>query len=282
LGFGAGWQKQSCKIKQEMENTMAEPQAIRPSGRSQAERQMEEQMKQVLNTQQMIENDFFKNLEAAGMGAGLAVEASQETQSGNQPPSSLERSLVKLAKLRDDLAESFINVSQDPAMTTWVRNAVKRVEDTIVEMGGYVEPVNELAYMSSLNKVAGDAQAAMLANANRVVENTVKNFKQTAECKIAATKVGLHNGKPTIAIRIEGSDRGYPYLTYGQIVAPQDFSGNEAIDFIRKAGVEMFSVRAVQLGHWRDVTENFEISSASDVPRQAETTKQEPVLPPEN
>jgi hypothetical protein len=180
------------------------------------------------------------------------------------------------------LAESFINVSQDPAMTTWVRNAVKRVEDTIVEMGGYVEPVNELAYMSSLNKVAGDAQAAMLANANRVVENTVKNFKQTAECKIAATKVGLHNGKPTIAIRIEGSDRGYPYLTYGQIVAPQDFSGNEAIDFIRKAGVEMFSVRAVQLGHWRDVTENFEISSASDVPRQAETTKQEPVLPPEN
>lgn len=259
---------------------MPEPRPIQAAGRSQAERQLEDQMKQVMNTQQMIEASFFRNLENSGVDLPAGgVGPVEDAGAGIRPPSNYERAIEKLAGLRDDLAQSFINLSQDPAMSTWVRTAIRRVEDTITDMGGFVEPLNELAYMSNLNKLAGDANTVILANANRVVENTVKNWKQSDTCKIGGIKAGLLNGRPSIAIRVEGQDRGRNFTSYGRISAPEDFSGNESIDYARQAGYEVFTVRAAQLGHWKDVSERYEIAAVLDPGDNAGRQEQPAVAP---
>ena len=249
-----------------------EPRAINPVGQSQSERQVADLQRQVFgNTAQQIEDNFWKNLEATGMTVDAGVREGEEfteeapVGSGPRPPSRYEKAIAEISNLRDDLVGVCVGVGGGPGAEA-IKKAIHRIEHVVRSLGGDIEPVDELSYMSGLSKAAANDAQAILANADRVVENTKANY--AGQYKISKTLTRIINGSPAILIRIEGEDGGHPFNAFGQIVAEEtDFSGNESIDFVRRNGNQKFFVRAVQLGTWKDVSYNFGISMAAETPR---------------
>ena len=70
-------------------------------------------------------------------------------------------------------------------------------------------------------------------------------------------QVKLIKGKPAILIQIAGEDHGRSFIVNGQIVAKTDFSGNEALDYVRDGDQQMFMVKAVRLGKWTDISDDY-------------------------
>ena len=251
---------------------MPEPRSINPVGQSQAERQLEALNRQVFgNTAQKLEEDFWNNLAAAGVsveaGAATSDEFTEDAPvgSGPRPPSRYEKAIAEISNLRDDLVGACVGVGGGPGAEA-IKKAIHRIEQVVRSLGGDIEPVDELAYMSGLTKAAANDAQAVLANADRVVENTKANY--AGQYKIGKTVTKIINGSPAILIRVEGEDNGHPFNAFGQIIAEEtDFSGNESIDFVRRNGNQKFFVRAVQLGTWKDVSYNFGISMAAETPR---------------
>jgi len=244
------------------------PDPISSVGRSQADREMEVEMKKYLNTEKMLEENFLRNLEAVGSGLPVDIASSGDrtlattsAEDGPHPPSAYERAILEMGSIRDEIAASIINVQQEPVLAESLKKLVARVENGIRRLGGEVEPFNELSYMSGLGKIA-DSQTGILVNAERVVANTKANYKGLG-FTIAGIKAKVLDDRPAIVLRVEGADNGRPFQAFGKVVADTDFTGNEAVDFVRKNGMQMFSVRAVQLGVWKDVSDNFTIEMAS-------------------
>ena len=262
---------------------MSEPRALSPVGMSSAEREVENlQKKYVGNTQEEIESAFWRNLAEAGMtveaGAHSGGGASEDDAGGDgpRPASRYEKAILEISGLRDELVSVCSSVGNGPGADA-IKKAIGRIERVVRSLGGEIEPVNELAYMSSLSKAASsDDIQAILANANKVVENTKARY--VGNFRIGKTLVKMAEGRPTILIRFEGEDRNKPFIAYGQIIADTDFTGNEAIDFVRKNGDQQFFVKAVRLGSWVDLSEDFSISMTSETPKAPQTAPPAPVV----
>ena len=249
-------------------------------------RKMKEKERKPLNTYSMLETAFFKNLKdpkmrklAGQLARGGQVklgkeqgddqgeepgeidyfataeerEAREETPSGPKQPSLYERTTVQVADLREYLIHSFGAISNDDRVASVFTNCIKKAEDIMSKLGFELddsEKFNPIMHCSGLK------QDNILKNAQQVMENTKTHY---STYKIAGTDVSEYQSHPSVSVKIEGEDGGKPFCVIGTVVAKSDFAGNEAIDYVRRGGQGMFSVKAYKLGRWENVSNGFRI-----------------------
>jgi hypothetical protein len=165
--------------------------------------------------------------------------------------SSYEDAMMALSEVRDDLIGRFPSVSNDKNLYGLFTSAIHRIEGSMKKLGMEVDEFNPLTSLSGLS-----SSDEMLVNANEVVENTRKRYTLH---RIADIKAEVYRGAPSVVIAIEGDDAGTRFAATGRIVAPNDFSGNEAIDFVAKNGQCALGVKAMSLGRFMDVSDRFSI-----------------------
>ena len=261
------------------------PRAISINGQGRGDRDLEQAQLQMFGSAMQtfikqcgVDNyDPTQTIQEPNAVAPLSLPLSADAQDGPRPPSPYEKALEELCDIREAFAQSFLNINHDPAMARFVRTAIHKLENSIRRLGGEIDPFNEIEYMSSLAPASGPDESALLVNAERVVENTKKSYRQKDGFDIQVMKTQVAHGRPSVLIKVGGTDNGKKVEAYAQIVASTDFSGNEAIDYARRGAQQVFSVRAFQLGHWRDVSDNYEIAVVLGEPKSQQPAQ--PVQP---
>jgi len=229
------------------------PKAISKIGQ---DRTIETEEREVLNTFDMfldgLENQYSSDPSTVGK-----VSSSSGTSKSGKPPSNLEKVIVALIDIRDELAEVFSALGGDQSQTASgaVLACIKKIEDRIGDIGGDVEPFKSITHMTGLGS---SSQYDLLQNAKLVAENTKKLYSMHKIGKIIIGKT--KDGRPGIVIEIAGEHNGKTFTTTGKIVAKSDFDGNEAIDYIKDEGKGHMSVKSPKLGRWNDSSDKFVIS----------------------
>ena len=215
----------------------------------------------------------------AAMNAGIAAQAATATVDRTDLPatandtSSYESAMVALQDVRDGLVDKFPSVSGDKALYKLFTDSIHRIEAGMAKLGMEIDPFNPLTSLSGLS--TGEE---ILANANEVVANTTRRYTLH---KIADIRAEVYRGVPSIALRIEGEDAGTSFVATGRVVAPNDFSGNEAVDFVTKGGQCALGVKAVSMGRMVDVSDRFSIDfDVQPVEKKGPEVAPEPTVPP--
>lgn len=210
-------------------------------------------------------NRFMENLSAApnsSMGipnlspvnhlASSPVEVDRSIlPEGTSESSSYEEAMMAMSDVRDDFINIFPTVSGDKNLYNLLTTSIHKIEDGMRKLGMEVEDFNPLTSLSGLS-----TSDEMLVNAKEVVSNTAKRYNLH---KISSIKAEVYRGSPSVVIVIEAEDAGLRFEATGRIVAPNDFSGNEAIDFVTKGGDCALGVKAISLGKFIDVSDRFSI-----------------------
>jgi len=174
--------------------------------------------------------------------------------------SSYEEAILTLCEIRDSQVEIFKQFSSTEGLSKLLIDVIRKIEQSVKSLGGSIDPFNPLAELSGLDKSSTtepvDDEQALLANALKVADNTRNSYTLYSIPKII---VKLIKGHPGILIQIAGEDSGSNFLINGQIVANTDFLGNEAIDYVRTGGEQMFTVKTFRLGKWVDVSSDYNI-----------------------
>lgn len=213
--------------------------------------------------EQTMFSRFMNNLASNPKGAAISNLVSDQSSSGPgsidrtglpaeaNETSSYESAMMALADVRDDLISRFPAISNDTSLYNLFVQSIHKTEEGLRKLGMEVDRFNPLASLSGLS-----ANEEVLANAKEVVANTQKSYTIH---KIADIRAEVYRGSPSVAIAIEGEDSGDKFRASGRIVAVQDFSGNEAVDFVVKEGQCALSVKALSLGKYVDVSDRFSI-----------------------
>jgi len=181
-------------------------------------------------------------------------ETSMQMPTGNKGPSTLEKALLVLMDVRDDLLSRYSQVAQNEGMSLLFTGCIRKIEQHMLKLGSDVEPFNPKKYGSGLGSVS---VTNIMENAKKVVGNTQQSYKLYKLAKIYAGKAS--DGRPGIGIEIEGVENGKSFKIIGKIIPKTDFSGNEAIDYVKDEGKGIMSVKAFKLGQWIEASDQFEI-----------------------
>jgi hypothetical protein len=224
--------------------------------------------REILNTADMLADGFFQHfdgdLQELADKASLNLPPEQTFVAGDvssltssaasKGPSNLERALLTLMDVRDELVSKYSQVAGNEGMSLVFTACIRKLEKHMSKLGSDVEPFNPKKYGSGLGAApAGD----ILENARKVVGNTKEHYRLHKVAKIYAGRAT--DGRPGIGIEIEGVDGDKPFSIIGRVVPKTDFSGNEVVDYIKDDGKGMMSVKALKLGQWTDVSDQFEL-----------------------
>jgi hypothetical protein len=205
---------------------------------------------------------FLDGLEAQ-CGGGQVPTSSTISAAGeagvrfNKPPSEVEKLVLSLLDIRDDLAEAFSGLGKDADrhVADSLLSAIRRLEVSVKSFGGDVEPFKPIVHMTGLS---ASVSADPLQNVKTVAANTQKLYTIHKVGKIA---VGMSKtGRPGIVLTITGEQAGKQFQVEGKVVAKTDFDGNEAVDYIKDEGVGHMSVKSPRLGRWVDASDKFDIA----------------------
>lgn len=234
------------------------PKAI---GRIGPDKTIEVEQREVLNTFGMFLEGLENQCSADPSTIGKVV-SSGEAPSGlpriGKPPSDLEKVVVSLLEVRDELADAFSALSandSDQRTAGSILSCIRKVEEKVQDIGGDFEPFKPIVHMTGLGS---SSQYDLFQNAKQVAENTQKLYSMHKIGKVIVGKT--KDGKPGIVIEISGDHNGKSFVTTGKIVAKTDFEGNEAIDYIKDDGKGHMSVKSPKLGRWVDSSDKFVIS----------------------
>ena len=180
----------------------------------------------------------------------VEVDRSQVPEK-NSETSSYEKAMMIISDIREDLVSIFPSVSGDKALYNLLTSSIHKTEEGMRALGMEVNEFNPLTSLSGLS-----TNDEMLVNAKEVVANTTKRYTLH---KISNIHAEVYRGVPSVVISIEGEDGGANFEATGRIVAANDFSGNEAIDFVTKEGDCALGVKAISLGRFVDVSDRFSI-----------------------
>lgn len=243
-------------------------------------RKIEEKNRKPLNTRSMIEDAFFKNLgdpkfqkyasdyasggqvkfthgdEKAGKIRKKSDSGDFEEDAGQteaQDPSLYEKACLTFNDLRDFMIKRFTEVSGNEVAADTLAKCIRKIEAVLSGLG-YEIPEEDL--FNPMVHSSGLKNDDILENAKQVEENTKRLY---STFPIIGSDVFNHHGRPCVSIKIEGVDDGKKFAIIGSVLAKNDFAGNEAIDYVRKNGKGVFSVKSKKLGRWETVSGKFDI-----------------------
>lgn len=151
---------------------------------------------------------------------------------------SAEALLLDLYAIRDDLIGVIELAGVNNEVTGKTSNAIAKIEKFLYKLGGEVEefiPLNHISGLSAPNQ---------LKNAQKVLETTIQCYSLG---EIKETKV--KDGGKVIQLAFYGKSRDVEYVAHGEISA-DEWTGNEAIDYIYTPGEGNMTVKAFENGRW--------------------------------
>jgi hypothetical protein len=184
------------------------------------------------------------------------VRSSREEPPKDEPPSDYEHAILSMMELRDCLVESFVKHSAQKEFASELITCIRKSENAIKLLGGTVESFDPLEAISGLATPPSDEESEkiFLANALRVAQNTKEKYSLYEISKMIVKPI---KERPGVLLQIVGMDKGKPFVVNGQVIAKTDFSGNEAIDYVRDGENQRFTIKALRLGKWVDVGQDF-------------------------
>jgi len=228
---------------------------LRKSG---AEAVLEAECREVLDTFGM----FLDGLEAQCNGTAMPSAPTGELANTagvkfNKPPSEMEKLVLSLLDVRDDLAAAFssLGAGGNKQVSDSLLSAIGKLEVAVQSFGAEVEPFKSIVHMTGLS---ASIAAGPLQNVKVVAARTKELYTMHKISKIA---VGMSkNGRPGIVLTVAGEHGGKPFEVEGKVVAKTDFDGNEAVDYIKDDGCGHMSVKSPKLGRWVDASDKFDIA----------------------
>ena len=161
-----------------------------------------------------------------------------------------ERAAMGLEELRQNLIHLFREASANDRLSRRIEGVIRQVEGLEECIGLEHQKFDALINMSGL-QVGG-----RLENAEKVISNTTQHYKMFP---ITSMTTDVKGGVPTISIVILGEKDDTGFEITGTIVAPSDFDGNEAIDYVYSQTGGLMTVKAKSAGSWSDVSDRFQI-----------------------
>lgn len=201
-----------------------------------------------------VSADKVREMETEIRNSGAAVEtpqlkrtASRVKTTMNEPEShgvttnaSMEKVLIALYGIREALVESFETCNINSRTASMISKQINSMASCIRYMGGDIEE------FEPLNHVSGLSAPNFYKNAQKVVETT----KQCYSLGDVENAEVLDNGKK-IDIIFTGSSGDVTYRATGSIIS-EEWTGNEAIDYIYTPNSGKMSVKAFENGRWLD------------------------------
>lgn len=196
-----------------------------------------------------ISRDKVREMEDEIRNSGNTVESPQFRKAESKIPStessvssnaSMEKVMIALYDTREGLVEAFETCNINSRTATLLAGQINRVASCIRYMGGDIEE------FEPLNHVSGLSAPNFYKNAQKVIETTMQCYSlgEVEDAKV------LENGKK-IAIVFTGSSGNTSYRVEGSIVS-DEWTGNEAVDYIYTPNSGKMSVKAFENGRWID------------------------------
>jgi hypothetical protein len=199
-----------------------------------------------------ISPDRVREMEEEIRNSGNAVEtpqlkkmASGRIKTNQAEPSvqinaSMEKVLLSLYDTRDGLVEAFETCNINSRTATILAGQINKLASCIRYMGGDIEE------FEPLNHVSGLMAPNFYKNAQKVVETTIQCYSlgEVQDAKV------LENGRK-ISIIFTGATDDVSYKAEGTITS-DEWTGNEAIDYIYTPNEGKMSVKAFENGRWVD------------------------------
>jgi len=208
----------------------------------------ENENREPLDTEQMIEDAFFSNLSKKNPKAAQKITGSiGEIEASTLPPNA-EKLLLNLYEVRDGLLESFPVIKSSNLSKSLIGH-INVLASCIRELGGEAEDFDPIKNMSGLQT------PAMVKTAERVIETT-KLCYTLGKVENAFVK---DDGK-SIIVSFIGENDDITYKATGTITCKNKWLGNEAIDYIYCTGSGKMSVKALnENGVWIDKSNNYNV-----------------------
>ena len=167
------------------------------------------------------------------------VSASASSSSRKLPEGySTEEVLVSMYDIRDDLVALFEATGINTRYASRITGAIAKAEKCIRTAGGDVEKFIPMDHVSGL------AAPDLKENAQKVIETTLRCYSLG---KVESGKI--KNGGKTISIIFSGHNGNVPYIAEGEATS-DDWTGNEAIDYIYTADGGNMTIKAYENGRW--------------------------------
>lgn len=151
---------------------------------------------------------------------------------------STEKILMAMYDVRDDLIVAFESIGINGKIAEKLTEAIGKVEVCIKMAGGEVEKFIPMDHVSGL------AAPDLKENAQKVIETTLRCYSLG---KVESAKI--KNGGKTISITFSGNNNDISYVAEGE-VSSEDWTGNEAIDYIYTPKGGSMTVKAYDNGRW--------------------------------
>ena len=186
--------------------------------------------------------------EIAASGAQIEGKKVRKFASGDQLRTSqnlpdgysTEKVLISLYEIRDCLIDTFQSSGVNSSISKKVVSSIEKVDVLIKTSGGEVDRFDPLNHCSGLQAPNSNKSA------EKVIETTIQCYAlgKVEEAKIA------DNGK-TINIAFSGTHDSIAWKAIGTVKA-DEWTGNEAIDYVYTPREGHMSVKAYDNGRWAD------------------------------
>lgn len=219
-----------------------------------------------------VSPDKVREMESEIRNSGDVVETSQLRKIASNKNSaiannaSMEKVLVALYDAREGMVEAFETCNVNSKTASILAGQINKLASCIRYVGGDIEE------FEPLNHVSGLAAPDFYKNAQKVIETTIQCYSlgDVEDAKV------LDNGKK-ITIVFTGTSGNRKYKVAGTITS-DEWTGNEAIDYIYTPKSGQMSVKAFENGRWvnRNSSDKYKIVwelEESDIPETVETVE---------
>ena len=165
------------------------------------------------------------------------------------PSINSEKLLIELLDLREGLIMAFETCTLNTKTSNILNEQIIRTGKCIHTLGGEVD------VFEPFNHVSGLTMPNFIKNAHKVIETTIQCYSLG---KIEDSNISS-DGKQ-VMITFSGSHAKGGYKAIGTITA-EEWTGNEAIDYIYTPGSGHMSVKAYENGRWisKDTNKNYHV-----------------------
>jgi hypothetical protein len=165
------------------------------------------------------------------------------------PSINSEKVLMELYDIREGLIIAFETCTLNTRTSKILNEQIIKAGKCISHLGGEVTAFNPF------NHVSGLGIPNFVKNANKVVETTMQCYSLGN-----VEESSISNDGKQITILFSGSNENVQYKAKG-IITAEEWTGNEAIDYIYTPGEGHMSVKAFENGRWvsKSANKNYHV-----------------------
>lgn len=181
---------------------------------------------EIRNSGDVVETPQLKRISSNQLESPIATNAS------------MEKVLITLYETREGLVEAFETCSINTKTAALLSNQINRLSSCIRYMGGDIDE------FEPLNHVSGLSTPNFYKNAQKVIETTIQCYS-LGDVENAQV---LDNGN-RITIVFTGTSGNVSYKVVGNVTS-DEWTGNEAIDYVYTPTSGQMSVKSFENGRW--------------------------------